>query len=105
MKGLARFTWWLTKWGMMLCVACAVVAVPYFYQRMDEEIRRRVEARLAQQYPDLGVSVRSAQLVEGQGIEIRGVSIREPRHVGTHDRDALSRPDVSHLQDRLAAVG
>jgi hypothetical protein len=77
LKGLARFTWWLTKWGLMLVVAGAVVAVPYFYQRMDEEIRRKVEARLAQQYPDLGVSVRSAQLVEGQGIELRGVSIRE----------------------------
>ena len=77
MKGLTRFTWWLTKWGLMLAVAAAVVAVPYFYQRMDEEIRRRVEACLAKQYPDLGVSVRSAQLVEGQGVEIRGVSIRE----------------------------
>lgn len=77
MKGLVRCTWWLTKWGSMLAVAAAVVAVPYFYQRMDEEIRRRVEACLARQYPDLGVSVRSAQLVEGQGIEIRGLSIRE----------------------------
>src|SRR5215510_5512288 len=61
----------------MVSVVCAVVAVPYFYQRMDEEIRRRVEGCLASKYPDLRVSVRSAQLVEGQGIEIRGISIRE----------------------------
>ncbi|HUY34318.1 MAG TPA: hypothetical protein VMV69_16345 [Pirellulales bacterium] len=56
----------------------AAAAVLLFYNRVDEEIRRRVEARIAAQYPELAVSVRSARLVAGQGIELRGLSIAEP---------------------------
>ena len=50
----------------------------FFYHRVDDEIRRRVEAKIAEQYPELTVSVRSARIVSGQGIEVRGLSIVEP---------------------------
>lgn len=50
----------------------------FFYHRIDDEIRRRVEAKIAAQYPELNVSVRSARIISGQGIEVRGLSIVEP---------------------------
>ena len=56
----------------------AAAGVLFFYPRLDDEIRRRVEERIAEQYPDLTVSIRSARLLSGQGIEIRGLSISEP---------------------------
>lgn len=56
----------------------AAAAVLFFYHRIDDEVRRRVEAKIAGQYPELTVSVRSARLISGQGIEIRGLSIAEP---------------------------
>ena len=63
---------------MLLAAAVALVGVPYLYSRVDEEIRKRAEALIAGKYPQLAVHVRSAKLVSGQGIEIRGVSIHEP---------------------------
>lgn len=56
----------------------AAAGVLFFYPRLDDEIRRRVEAKIAEQYPELTVSIRSARLLSGQGIEIRGLSISEP---------------------------
>ena len=66
----------------MLTLVGVIVAVPYLYQRVDEEVRLRVEARFAQHYSHLKVSVRSAALVEDEGIRIRGISICEPSEVG-----------------------
>jgi len=51
---------------------------PYYYYRVDEQVRRRIEARLAANYPGLLVRVRAAELKEGQGIEVHGLSIFEP---------------------------
>lgn len=55
-----------------------MAAVPYFYRRVDEEIRRSIEARIAQHYAGLKVTVGSAELVAGQGIRIRDLLIVEP---------------------------
>ena len=46
--------------------------------RLDEEIRVRIEAKLADKYPQLKVTVESAQLKKGRGIQIRGVRISDP---------------------------
>ncbi|HEY4761249.1 MAG TPA: hypothetical protein VIH42_11770, partial [Thermoguttaceae bacterium] len=66
----------------MFCVIGAVAAVPYFYSRVDEEIRRRIEDRFAQHYAGLKVTVGSAELVAGQGIKVRDLSIMEPAAQG-----------------------
>ncbi len=58
------------------------MAVPYFYHRVDEEIRARLETMLAEHFPNLTVRVRFAQLVEGEGIEVRGISIVEREAAG-----------------------
>jgi hypothetical protein len=75
---LINFCWFIFKWGLVLCVIGAIAAVPYFYHRMDEEIRRRIESIFAQHYPDLKVTVGSAELIAGQGIVVRNLSIVEP---------------------------
>ncbi len=66
------------KWALLIGVLGAIIAVPYLYQQLDEQIRRRVEAKFAEHYRGLKVTVRSAELVKGKGIEIRGLSIVEP---------------------------
>ncbi len=58
------------------------MAVPFLYTRVDEEIRRRVEEKLQAHYVNLTVHVRFAKLVEGEGIEVREVSILDPRLSG-----------------------
>lgn len=76
-KGFINLCWFIFKWGLLPGVVAAAIIVPYLYHRIDEEIRVRVEARFAEHYPDMKISVRSAQLVEGVGIEIRGMSFSE----------------------------
>ncbi|GAG21525.1 unnamed protein product, partial [marine sediment metagenome] len=73
-KGFVNFCWFIFKWGLVPGVVAAAIIVPYLYHRIDEEIRLQMESRFTQHYPTLKVSVRSAQLVEGVGIEIRGIS-------------------------------
>ena len=63
-------------WVVLLALLAVVVAVPYLWGRIDEEIRRRTLAMVAQHYSDLDVSLRSAARVEGTGIVLRGMSIR-----------------------------
>lgn len=70
--------WFYFKWGLVLGGMAVVAAVVYFNYRVDEEIRCRVRDRLAQHYRALEVSVRSATLLEGEGIQLRGLSILEP---------------------------
>ncbi len=65
-------------WVLVLGAIGGVVAASYLYYRMNDEIRHRVEAMLSQHYTNLKVSIRSAYLVEGEGIEVRGLSIVEP---------------------------
>jgi len=69
-----------------------VVAVPYLYHRVDEEIRRRVEGMLAQHYRGLRVQIRSAQLREGEGIELRGLRFLEPGAQGP-------RAELLHIEE------
>lgn len=59
----------------------ALAAVPYFYRKLDDTVRGRVEAIFAERYHDLQVTVKSAALVQG-GIQIRGVSIVDPEADG-----------------------
>src|SRR5437899_192671 len=49
----------------------------YCFDRLNEEIRARVETLLREHYQGLSVTVKSARRIAGQGVEIRGVCIRE----------------------------
>ena len=79
---LINFCWCWFKWGLIACVIGAALLVPYFYHRMDDEIRRRFEELFAKQYPNLKVKIRSAALVKGEGISVRGLSIVDPAAEG-----------------------
>ncbi|OYV93119.1 MAG: hypothetical protein B7Z73_03840 [Planctomycetia bacterium 21-64-5] len=67
---------------MLLIAVAAAIGVPLAWHRFDDEVRRRVEAKIAEHYPALIVSVRSARFSVGKGIEIRGLSIVEPNVSG-----------------------
>jgi hypothetical protein len=65
---------------LVLGVIAGLVAVAgkyYCFDKLDEEIRARVEKQLRDHYRGLDVSVKSARRVPGQGLEIRGVRIAE----------------------------
>jgi hypothetical protein len=79
---LINFCWFWFKWGLIACAIGAALAVPYFYQRMDNEIRCRVEDLFARHYTGLQVKIRSAALMKGEGISIRGLSIVDPAAEG-----------------------
>jgi len=57
----------------------------YWHFHIGEEIRSRVEAMLAAKYPQLEVDVGRARVVEGEGIEIRDLSLKRPNPNGTAD--------------------
>jgi hypothetical protein len=79
------FVWLLLKWTAGLAVCAGVALGFYFYHRFDDEVRRTVEAKLGEKYPHLRVTVREAQLVRGEGLRIRGLSIIEPNRAGPQE--------------------
>ena len=89
---MVNFCWFFFKWGLLLGVAAVIAVVPYLLHRLDAEVCRRVEDLFAQQYSNLRVTVRSAQFVEGEGIEVRGLSIVEPGADGP-------RAELFHLEE------
>ncbi len=76
MNGLPlRRAWCVCRWIFTIVVALVAVAATWLYYRVDEELRREIEGRLRRHYRDLSVTLRSARLVRGEGIELRGLSI------------------------------
>ena len=67
------------RWAVPVTVAGVVAAGAIGSSRIGEEVRGRVEARLAKQFPTLAVQVQGASLVEGEGIVVRGVSLVDPK--------------------------
>ncbi|NQU19960.1 MAG: AsmA-like C-terminal region-containing protein [Candidatus Nealsonbacteria bacterium] len=77
----------------------------YFRDRVDEEIRCRIEQQIAEQYPDLLVTVHSAELVDGEGIKVRGLLIVEPGAEGPRSEllqiDELMLHCATDMQDLI----
>ena len=71
--------WMLVRWTVPITVAGVVAAGAIGSSRVGEEIRSRVEARLAEEFPTLTVQVQGASLVDGEGIVVRGVSLVDPK--------------------------
>ncbi len=94
----------LLKWGLLVVVLGVAVGVPYLYRQVDDRVRCHVEALFASHYPDLLVNVRSAEVLEDEGIVVRGLSILEPGTEGPYaelihvDEVHLACPtDLQHL--------
>ncbi len=79
LKPLADSLWSLVRWALPVTVAAVVAAGAIGSSRLGDEVRARVQARLARELPAFAVQVQSAALVEGEGIVVRGVSIVDPR--------------------------
>lgn len=74
------------RWMLLLAlvtIAIGSLGLYFVHSRLDEEIRLFVENKFQANYPNLIVQVRSAHRVEGNGIELRGVSINEPSSNGS----------------------
>ncbi|MEI6505418.1 MAG: AsmA-like C-terminal region-containing protein [Planctomycetota bacterium] len=84
MKSLTDFLWMLVRWTLPLSVAAVVVAIALGSNRIGEEVRRRIESRLQERFPDLTVRVGAASLVDGEGIVIRGLSFVDPALPAEH---------------------
>ncbi|MBI1900693.1 MAG: AsmA-like C-terminal domain-containing protein [Planctomycetia bacterium] len=77
-----RLGWRWIVWGLAFLVLAGLVAVLYFERQLDEEVRREVQKRIAAQYPHLVVAVRSARVIDGEGISVRGVTLSLPGSAG-----------------------
>ena len=84
MKPLADILWSLVRWALPLTVAGVVAAIAIGSTQIGEEVRRRVESRLREEFPGLVVQVQAAGLVEGQGIVVRGVVLADPALPSRH---------------------
>ena len=84
---LGSFVRWLLL-AVLVCAAGLVVFRQMVIDRLDEEIRVRLESMFAAHYTDMEVRIQGARRLEGKGIEIRGLSIRS-LHEETAYRDLL----------------
>jgi hypothetical protein len=80
---LVNFCWSLFKWCLFLTIAGAVVVGGYLYVRIDDEIRRQVESKLADFYRDFDVHVDSARFDSDRGIAISNVTLTQKVADGT----------------------
>ncbi len=102
--GTVNFCWGFFKWALLVVLIVTIAAVPYFYDRLDREIRQRLLTLLSDQYEGLDISVRSAQFVENEGIEIRDLVIVETQAAGPR-AELLTLPEVFlHSQGTLQEV-
>ena len=68
--------WSLFKVAFLVALAAGLGAGLYYYQNLGDEIRHRVLDKLAKHYQKLDIEIHAAQLLENEGILIRGVTIR-----------------------------
>lgn len=76
---LINNAWSLFKVALFVALAAGIGAGLYYYQNLGDEIRQRVQSKIAAHYQNLSVEIHAAQLLENEGILIRGVTLRDPR--------------------------
>ncbi|MBN1395545.1 MAG: AsmA-like C-terminal domain-containing protein [Pirellulales bacterium] len=76
----------------MPAVVIGAVAVPFLLRRVDDEVRCRVERLIAEHYSGLKVGVRSARLVQGEGIRVYDLTIVDPAAEGP-------RAELLHVEE------
>jgi hypothetical protein len=83
----------LKRLAVLAALAAAVFVAGKYYlvDRLNEEIRSRALLHLAEHYRGLGVSIDSARRIAGEGIELRGVEIR--------DGQAADAPLLVHIDE------
>lgn len=66
------------SWLLATIVVCVGIGAFYYYHRGSEEIRVRVESELAKAYPQHAITVGSARFLQGEGLQLREVSVVQP---------------------------
>ncbi|MGQ9771161.1 MAG: hypothetical protein ACUVQG_11450 [Thermogutta sp.] len=74
----ARLIWRYLRWGLFSLLAAGIFLGLIIYRNLDTRLKDLVEGHCAQLFPDLTVRVRSAQLLMGEGVQIRGLRIVDP---------------------------
>ncbi len=77
-NALTDSLWTLVRWAVPVTVAGVLAAGMVGANRLGDVVRTRVEARLAEEFPELTVHVQGASLVDGEGVVVRGVSFSDP---------------------------
>lgn len=78
MSTISDTLWTIVRWTVPITVAGVIAAAAIGSSRFGEEVRSRVEQRLREAFPSIDVQVQSAEVVEGEGIVVRGVSFSAP---------------------------
>jgi len=95
---LINFCWFFFKWGVALAIGIAGVVAFHMYRQFNDTIRSQIQTRLAEHYAGLSVTLRSAELVEGEGIAVHGLSIVEPGAQGP-------RAELLHVDELFLRCG
>jgi len=69
--------WSLFKWCLLLALAGTILGGGYLYLRLDDEIRRQVERKIAEHYSGMVVHVGRARFEHNRGIAIFDVAITD----------------------------
>jgi len=96
---VVNFCWLLFQWCLLLAIVAAVAAGSYLYFRLDDEIRRQVERRLAAHYRDFSVQVGSARFEKDRGIAVKEIILLEEGGEGT--RRPILKIDEIYLAGKL----
>ncbi len=90
---LVNFCWSLFQWCLLLLIASALAVGGYLYFRLDDEIRRQVERRLAEFYRDFDVRVGSARFDDNRGISITNLTLT-PKAPGVNSQPLLAMQEM-----------
>ncbi|MDX1964905.1 MAG: AsmA-like C-terminal region-containing protein [Pirellulales bacterium] len=71
--------WWVFKVAFLLALAGGIGAGVYYFQHLHDEIRLSILQKLQGHYAQLKVEIRSAQLIQDEGIVVRGIKILDPQ--------------------------
>ncbi len=81
---IVNLIWFLITWALLVAVVCGLLFGIYVYNRADEEIRAYFETKLAEHYAPFSVTLKSARILEREGFELRGLSIRDTNTGGDY---------------------
>ena len=75
----AKLIWTLLKWGLVALLIAGLFLGLAVYRSLDTRLKHLIEAQAAELFPNLTVHVRSAQILIGEGVQIRGLRIVDPK--------------------------
>jgi len=78
-RGPAKTIWTIGKWGLFTLLIAGLFYGLAVYRTLDTRLKRIIEARCAELFPNVTIQVRSAQIVIGEGIQIRGLRVLDPK--------------------------